>query len=598
MNKLFKKENIILNKRFDNELIDFRLPKSISSGQEKENIRCPRCKIGIIEKISNTYYGFCNLCPNKSTYYCFWKPMLHQKIVLLNNDKWIFNFGAMGTGKTEASSFKIFRHLIEVKNAYIIVIANDLNTAKDMVKDVLFKFLPLEFIRKAEGQARLEKTQDKFTLINGSTLQIFSSQNPEAYRGRNATGAWVLEASKIKQEVVEELIGRIRNENQMIFAKDKDGNFIFEIDDKGMKRKKTLWEFGQIIIETNPEESSWIFKDGLLTCKKIFWSYHVGNGKGVQDYKNINIKKRSDRVAVISSTYDNIYVGNSFIKSMEEGTEQRKRKMLYGEFIIDGSQVWPNIKEREIKNANHDNSWPHLMFGDWGTTNDPVAFIYAFIDPYREKLIIWKAERIFQKSIEKVGYHLKKEFSERNYLYNKKIIDSAIKNRNPDYYVDGGMSVEQQLNKYPLNLGISLAKKNIKAGEIAAADLINNELIEFDTMGENVLELLEILNRAHYPKGNDTTKSGARKDIAKVVADNHWYDCFRYGAISTDAIWIREISAEWRNNHTFRDITQNDSNMIIGHHALNLNEPNIQQPRTQLGINYGAWLDYGEDDYD
>jgi len=58
-----------------------------------------------------------------------------------------------------------------------------------MVNDVLFKFLPKEYIRKREGQSRKEQTKDKFTLINGSTLQIFSSQNPESYRGRSATGA-------------------------------------------------------------------------------------------------------------------------------------------------------------------------------------------------------------------------------------------------------------------------------------------------------------------------------------------------------------------------------------------------------------------------
>lgn len=589
--------NTNLKKRWDNEIKDFRLPKDLEKGQELKEIKCFRCKIGIIKQIENTYYGFCNLCPNKSTYYLFWKPTPHQKAVILLNSKWIFNFGAMGTGKTEASCFKWFRHLIEVNNAYVIVIANDLTTAKDMIDTVLFKFLPLEFIKKVDGQSRLEKTQDKFTLINGSTLQIFSSQNPETYRGRNATGAWAIEASKIKQQVIEELIGRVRNENQMVFAKDKNGNFIFEKDEKGYLRKKTLWEFGQILIETNPEESSWIFKDGLLTCKNVFYSYSVGNGKGVDEYKNINVRKRYDRTAIISSTYDNKYIGSSFIKSMEEESEYNKRKMLYGEFVVDGSPVWPDIFKREVKNTIHEDSWPHLFFGDWGTTNDPVAFIYAFIDPHREKLILWKAEKIFQKSIQKVGYHLKKEINVRNYLYNKKIIDSAIKNKNPDYYTDGGKSVQEQLNAYPLNLGITLSKKNIKAGELAATDLINNELIEFDTMGEGILELLETLKRAHYPKGNDTTKSGERKDIAKVVSDNHWYDCFRYGAISVDSLWIKKISDDWRNKNinTNNYINNNlDLNKSIAYNALNIKTPEIKQTR-QFGINYNKWYNFDDD---
>ena len=581
--------NIQLNKRFDNIIKSFRLPQFLQKGQDKNQIKCFRCKIGLIKQIDNKYYGFCNLCPNKSTYYCFWKPLPHQKIVILENSKWIFNFGGMGTGKTEASCFNWFRHLIEVKNAYVIVIANDITTAKDMVNDVLFKFLPKEYIRKREGQSRKEQTKDKFTLINGSTLQIFSSQNPESYRGRSATGAWVLEASKIKKEVVEELIGRIRNENQVIFAKKENGDFIFELDKRGIQRKKVLWEFGQIIIETNPDEASWIFKDGLLKCKTIFWSYNVGNGKGIDDYKSINTEKHENKVAVLSAGYDNIYLPEGFLFGMEKEDINTRRKLLYGEFIIDGTQVWPNIKEREVKKKEHQYDWPHLMFGDWGTTTDPIAFIYAYLDPYREKIVFFKAEKIFQKSIEKAGYHLKQEFSEKNYLYNKKIIDSAIKNKSPDYYTDGGLSVQEQLNRAPLNLGIGLSKKNIKLGEIAAADLINNELIEFDTNGEGVLDLLETLSRAHYPKGSDTTKVGARKDIAKPIADNHWYDCFRYFANATDALWIRSTSALWRNNHTDTNSIKINNPKVIGYHALDLKEPNTNQIPTSFGINYKKW---------
>lgn len=593
MNKIFN--NINLPIKFDNKIIDFRLPKEKNKGQDKDFIKCFRCKIGIIKKKPNTYYGFCNLCPNNSTYYCFWKPLNHQKIVLYLNNKWLFNFGAMGTGKTEASCFKWFRHLIEINNAYVIAIANDIDTAKDMINQILFKFLPIEFIKKVDGQSRLEKTQEKFTLINGSTLQIFSSKNPESYRGRNATGAWALEASTIKQQVIDELIGRIRNENQMIFEKDKNGNIIWELDERGIARKKTLFEFGQIIIETNPEEGKWVFKEGLLTCKKIFWSYNVANGKGIQDYKNINIAKRNDRVAIISSTYDNIYVGNDFIKSMEQQNESNVRKMLLGEFVVDGSPVWPKIKEKEVKNSLHNKDWPHLIYGDWGTTTDPVAFIYIYIDPYREKFIIWKAEKIFSKSIKSIGYHLKEEFNKRNYLKNKKIIDSAIKHKNPDYYKDGGKSVQEQLNSYPLNLGIGLSKKNIKLGEQAAESLITDDLIEFDTTGEGVLDLLENLSKVHYPKGNDTTKSGERKDIAKVTKDNHWYDCFRYFAISVDSIWIKEQSEKWKNNH-YQEFDDNNSiflNKTIAKNALELEKIEKKSTR-QFGINYSQW--FGSDD--
>lgn len=574
----------------NNSLIfkDFQLPKDTAPIQTKTKVKCFRCKIGIIEKQLNVYYGFCNNCPNKSTYYCFWKPQPHQKVVLATHSKWLYNFGGMGTGKTEATCMKIFRVLVEVNNAFIITLANDLTTARDMMK-ILFKFIPQEIIKKVEGQTRLEKTQDKFTLINGSTLQLFSSKNPESYRGRNATFGWAIEANKIKRDVLEELIGRIRNENQIVFAKDSQGNYISEIDERGMQRNKILWEFGQVLIETNPEESSWVFKDGLLTCKKIFYSYHTGNGKGVDEYKSIKTTKREDRVAVISAGYDNKYAPKSFLESMDNQTEYYRRKMLYGEFVVDGSPVWPTIKQREVKNVEHRNEWPHLLAGDWGTSTDPVAFHFLYLDPYREKLVLWKSIKIFQKSIKEVGYFLKKEFSKRYYLPDKKIIDSAISAKNPDWNIDGGLSVEQQLNKPPLNLGITLSKKSIKAGEIAAEDLINNELIEFDTLGEGVLDSLEVLSRAHFPKGDDNTASGARKDIAKVVADNHYYDAFRYLALAVDSIWISEKSEKWRNNNIDYDTIIKDRKLILSHQALDLVEPNIPSTRTQFGINYSNW---------
>ena len=577
---------------------NYRLPLDTLPKNLKNFIICPKCKLGTIKQLANVYYGFCNLCPNKSTYYCFWEPMPHQKILLNLTEKWIYNFGGVGTGKTEASCAKIFRHLIEIDNSYVIVIANDIQTAIDMVNDVLFKFLPIEFIKKVDGQARLAKTKTKFTLNNGSSLQIFSSQNPETYRGRNATYGWVLEANTIKKDVVQELIGRIRNENQIIYAKDSKDNFIFEKDKRGVLRKKILWEFGQIIIETNPDESSWIFKDGLLTCGKVFWSYNYAQGRGISIYQNLKIKKDPNKVAIASAVYDNKYAPNGLIDGLEGLDEITKRKLLFGEFVIDGSPVWPNLYKTEVKNVPHKNNWPHLLFGDWGTTNDPVAAIYAYIDPYRQKLIIWKAEKIFQKSISKIGYHWKKDFSQRNYLYNKKIVDSAIGHKNPDYNTDGGLSVQEQLNQNPLNLGISLSKKGIKEGEIRTALLIDENMIEFDVTGENVLELKETLSRAHYPKANDNTKSGIRKDIAKVIKDNHWYDCFLYLGLDTDNNWIKEISQDWLNNH--QSLTQNEkiNPYLEAAHALDLPISGIINPRQQLNLNYKNFINEDYEDTD
>lgn len=575
-----------INKKYDNIFLDYQLPKDIILGATKTSINCFRCKIGVIKKIDGKYYGFCDYCPDNSSYYCFWEPMPHQKIVLQLNTKWIFNFGAVGTGKTDASCAKIFRHLIEVENAYVLVIAHDLTTAIDVVNRSLMKFLPMESINNVDGQARKEKTKFKLTLKNGSELQIFPSQNPESYRGRNATLAYVIEANKIKKSVVEELIGRIRNEDQMVFELDNNGDFIFEKDQYGILRKKTIWEFGQILIESNPDEASWIFKDGLLKCKTIFWSYHVGEKKGVKDYKNIDVKKDVNKAAVISATIDNKYVGKSFIEGLEHLSPVDRRKLMFGEFIIDGSPVWPNIKYQEVKNAKHEQNWFHGLGADWGNTTDPVCFIHWFLDPYREKIVVWKCEYIFGKSILKIGTHLKNYFQKFNYLNDKRVLDPSAWNKTATYYVDGGDSPGQQLNRSPLFCRLIKAINDIKRGENSLEQLINADLIEFDTTGEGVLSLLEDLSRVHYPKANDNTKRGENKSIARVVTDNHKYDTIRYIACSIDELWIKQKSEYYKSN--YKESSFYNKRQSLANHALDLDKDKLSTK--QFGINYGKWL--------
>lgn len=579
-----------IKKKYDNILQSFRLPLDANQGVTFNTIpKCPRCQIGKIEKIEGVYYGFCDYCPDKSTYFCFWKPLPHQEIVLKLNSKWIFNFGAMGTGKTDASCGNIFQHLIEVTNAYVLVIANDLTTARDILTASLLKFLPKEFIRSNETQPnRPDKTKDKITLKNGSTIQIFSSLNPETYRGRNATKAYALEANTISQEVVEQLEGRIRNEQQMIFLKDKNNDFIYEKDEYGISRKKTLWEFGQILVESNPDEGSWIFKQGLLRSKKIIHSYHV---QGINNYKNIDVKKDYSKTTVISASHDNKYIGLRFLKGLSEWDEISRRKHMFGEFVVDGSPVWPTIKQQETKNMQHNKDWPHIFAGDWGVTNDPVCFIHGFLDPNLEKIIIWKCEYLHQKSISKVGYHLQKYLHNYNYAYDKKIIDSAIWSKDADYYIDGGKSIAQQLNSYPLNLGISKANKRIKEGEDALQNLIIDNLILFDTMGEGVLELLENLSKVHRPKGNDTTKRGANKSIARIVNDNHAYDSIRYLALSIDNLWIKKEALKFKTNYT--EPTSTEFIKHTAYHAVDIipTTSNTIQTQKKLYLNYNTWLD-------
>lgn len=557
----------------------FRLPQDTTKQQLLNKVLCPKCKTGIVKrKNESVYYGFCNVCPGKSGYYCFWIPQPHQEAVLKISSTWLYNFGAMGTGKTEAGMYKAFQHMIEIDGAYIIVISHDLKTAKDNVKDILFKFLPREWIKVHEEQGKKEITQERIVLFNNSSLNIFSSQNPESYRGRNATMCYALEANKIKRKVVEELIGRLRNTNKTVFAKDEDGNYIEEIDENGFSRRKVLYDFGQIIVESNPDSTSWVFKDGLLSSSVIYYSY---NTRGVESYKQFQTRKYPNRTAVVSATIDNKYQLEKYISDGLQTSETNVRKNIYGEFVVEGALVWPTISEREVKNKPHDIDWPHLFSGDWGTTNDPTAGIFLFIDPFREKLVVFMGRKWVRKSIMTVGYDLQYEFGTKNYLPDKKVFDSAITHKQADYWIDGGKSIIEQLNNPRThNLQLTPANKKIKEGEVAVANLIEEEMIEFDTAGDGVLEILEVLRKAHYPTLTDDTKVGVRKDTARPFAENEFYDCIRYIAMSCPAQWIRDISKQYVLKLKRRDFQLNptikseERDVLIARNALDLNKNN------------------------
>lgn len=551
---------------------------------DKEEISCPRCFSGIVKKEEGKYYGFCDTCPNRTTYVSFFTPMLHQLIVADSNTYETVSIGAMGTGKTDGGCYAVAQHLLEIPGAYVLMIANDIETAKDNRDQSLSKFIPDEFFAKENGKPK--KNARTWELKNKSKIKIIDASDAQKFRGRSVTLIYGVETNKISYRVIQELKARLRNDRQKVFQYDDEGNRVFEIDENGNQRIKTVREFGRIIMESNPDIGSWIYDKGLLQSSVICYTSSV---RGVENYEKIKTKKSDVMISVISSTDDNIFATERQLKGTETWDDFTLRQQRYGEFVVDGSPVWPDLYKQEVKAIPRKNKYPHFLAMDWGTTTDPIIIIKAFLDIDKGQVVVYEVEEIYKQSTQKVGARLLEIFAESNFVV--KVADPSIWNKKQDFWIDGGKSTGTELEQ--MGVYLSKGQHDITSGERAVNNLILADKIKFDVTGKGVLEAFEKLKLVAYPKYDDNTKRGSDKTKARIVSDNHVYDTIRYLAMELPELVIESTLKDyfWKNfRPEFKLPTGSFAN-----HAINEEEYTPEKPISRGNV-FGLSLKLLDDD--
>lgn len=499
---------------------------------DMDSIVCPKCNLKKITKPEGHWVGKCPTCSN--SYFLFWKPTPSQR-ALLDHERvrrtdtlWYYNIGSMNTGKTDIDMVSVVRHCLERPGAKVMILANDLNMIKNVVPISLNPFIHKDWLAKHDGKLKMSLING-YEFINGSVIKFFPSDDEQKYRSFNASKIVVIEGDKLKRAVVKQLVGRLRNDAGVDYARNEDGSFVIEdvmdaASQKVVKRKKITNSFFNITIEANPDASTYVYDEGVLEAGEIF---HTPSVKGFNHYRKVKQIDNMAKVAFITATPDNPYTKPGYIEALiSSWTPDELRRNLYAEFVANDRLVYPEFFSCVVEPREVDNDWPHWMAIDPGVGEDPTAITYKTFDPY-DKVYYYYGEYLgYKKNLREIAAYINEVKRKKNLI--DIIIDpSAGKSLQLDRITSTkkeledlvGMSFVSAINS--IDDGIRLVRSRMKDGIIK----ISNEMVE----------LYKEASVYSYPEQGDERKLAANKS-KPIGGNDHLLDTMRYLEQSTRSV--------------------------------------------------------------
>lgn len=352
---------------------------------------CPRCKSEMVPAIAmnegpSTWWLECSNS-KCNTFHNTYVPQEHQEAFHKDSHRITGNFGGYGSGKTLTSQEELYKHIFLTDHGNSLVGANVASQYEQTLKRDIEKDLPKAFVRGVSTQKQY------IDFINGHRLIFRPYDDPDKLRSYNLTFFLILEASEVKRESFVQLKTRLRNTAATTQAIDKDEIPIFKIAKNGVKIPVIANDWRKGIIESNPD-AGWIKTDVLLVSDEIH-----KHGEIADQYDLLRENSDSSISTHVTSTSANEFLPPDFI----ENNKSNKalwwiQRYLYGSFIYAEGLVYPNAYKQVIPQFEIPTKWKRIVAYDYGLSDDSV-FLYGAVDEEKNRLVIYKEDRINDKNI-------------------------------------------------------------------------------------------------------------------------------------------------------------------------------------------------------
>lgn len=399
--------------------VSFNEIKFEHSSRHNNSKLCSHCQSAIVDIKPNTFYGKCLNC---GAYNNFMKLDYMQRYIWeeLKKNRVILSIGAKRTGKTAVDALWFARQLLTFPGYELLVISFTKDQLDRTGRAELLKHIPNELITSGLKTPTI-------TLSNGSKAHFISSENYGSIKGLTVTGAWAIEADLINHLTISEIKDRVSDLKFPCYAKDNNGDFIYEENKlTGQLEKKILHYNSTLIYESNFEATVHSLFPLIKHVSKVAYTHSIRinswiNGLFYKINRNTTPVNK-DWCLILTSIVDSTRPDkDDYIRNVKSGKSNDEiEQQLHGDVwksdlkIVKYDGYQPNVPNMDPKNwvittsidfggsianyvclvfATDTIQWKHWLI-DWyyknAITSDQAAIdIKKFISKYSQYQYAW-----------------------------------------------------------------------------------------------------------------------------------------------------------------------------------------------------------------
>lgn len=358
---------------------------------------CPRCGGALvparsINESESEYWLTCSRC---NTYVNTYIPQPHQEAVARDYHLYILNAGGYGTGKTLTDREEVYKHCFITPNANVLIGANVMSQYEGTILRDILNDLPKAFVKKWNTQKQY------LELVNGARIMFRPLDDVDKLRSYNLTMFVILEGSEVDPEAFIQLKSRVRNLAAAIPETDDSGNILYVEKSNGAKVPKIKHNWIKGIVESNPD-SGWIRSD-MLYHSNVIYKHGV-----IKDDPYITDSERDPNISThITSTDCNQYLPDGFIDQLVQHKPQWWiARYVYGSFNYSEGLVHPGynqciVPHRALTKDDY-RAYKFMCGADYGLSDD-FAYVFAYIDEKRGKVVVYDVVVLQDKGVDKLA---------------------------------------------------------------------------------------------------------------------------------------------------------------------------------------------------
>ncbi len=452
---------------------------------ELSEMLCPGCGKSKVKKPDKAFVGKCNMC---GVFVRFFYPNSFQQLVYKCKNRVQVKIGGFGSGKTSLSCAKIVDHAQIYPGANVAIFAQTEDQVREIVLPALEEWIHPDMLDKKQT------TKYKKVFRNGSVIKVYQSSEAQRIRSASFSAAWLVEASKINQDLYREIRGRLRHKAAVTYFRDDDGKIIVEKNKKtGRWQQKIKENNTLLLIESNPEPS-WLRSELVMKAHSIFYTEEVMGINSLM--KSCRIEKFGDdvydMVVFLTSTYDNPFLADDYVATVAAGHTNDPEwidRNLNADMSYNEGKVFPQAMEHFIEPFNIPKHWPIAMGVDLGWAH-PTAVLWCAVNPKTMVKYFYLGYKEKEQSLDTLdrsisGYENYYSITENKLLF--RVMDYSAKMRTQGK--DGARSVDDDMRTYGYDFnvadkkreeGIAIVRTEFDRGLIKIFNNIKGIADEFD----------------------------------------------------------------------------------------------------------------------
>ena len=349
--------------------------------------KCPRCG-SVMEPsktLSGAYSKFWVECPKCNAYHNTFKPQPHQQLFHADSHRFKGNFGGFGSGKTSTSLQEIYKHIfLTPKGTGLVGAAIYPQIAQTILRDLEDDF-PVHLIESRSIQ------QSYIQFINGYRLLFRPLDEPGKLRSLNLDLIVIVEGSEIKPEFF--AIAKTRLRNLAATTLNPEEPWKQHPDDPDIMVPNLLADWREMWTESNPD-AGWV-KTDIVDRSSVILKHGgaIYNPPPIDEVDEVDDQMSSH----ITATSANKYLPSTYFADNSKGKPQWWiNRYLLGSFAYSEGLVYPSaINNREtgqctvVPTRQPPINAKYILAHDYGLA-DPTGILLAYVDPNRNKLVIYR----------------------------------------------------------------------------------------------------------------------------------------------------------------------------------------------------------------